>query len=364
MKILFITRKFPPSVGGMERFAYDLYEEIAKQTDTILIKYGGSNANKLVPLFGLILPSFFVRGCWQLVKGGIDIVHVQDGVLAPLGWLLSRLFRKPFVVVIHGLDITYKNPVFKTVIPRVVRRADAVLCISQAAADEAIARGAKPERTHVIPLGISDNYFGKSDRATMLKLLKIDDNKKVIITVGRLVKRKGVAWFVQNVMPELASKYPELQYLVVGEGAERPAIEAAVTKTSLGGQVKLLGRVDDELLTSLYNGADIFVMPNIIVPGDMEGFGLVSLEAALAELPVIATGVEGIKDAVTDEKNGLLVPLEDAKAFEVALDELLKNTHLARKFGKQARVYTLKKYRWEAVAREYIKQYETILDRR
>lgn len=361
MKILFVTRKYPPSVGGMERFAFDLHGELSKKATVKLIKWGRPNANKLLPLFCIILPYFFLRSCWTLLRGGIDVIHMQDGVLAPLGWGLSRLFRKPFVVVIHGLDITYKNPVFKLVVPRLLARADAVACISQAAADEAAARGVKPDRIHVIPLGIGDSYYGKADRDAVRELLGILPDKKLLVTVGRLVKRKGVAGFIENTLPAIVQAHPEVLYLVAGAGTERGNVEAAIASAGMESYVKLLGRVDDRLLFALYNGADVFVMPNMIVPGDMEGFGLVSLEAALCELPLVATGVEGIKDAVVNGKNGVLVPLGDHAAFTQAVNNFLDDPVLARKFGRQARRYTVSHYRWEKVAEAYIKQYEAIL---
>lgn len=364
MTILFITRKYPPSVGGMEHFAYELHRELAKKAEVKLIKWGGSNTNKLLPLFGVILPYFFVRACWTLVRGRIDVIHVQDGVLAPLGWALSRLSGKPFAVIIHGLDITYANPVFKLVVPKMVAKADAVLCISRAAAEEAMKRSARPERVQVIPLGIADSYFGRTEHGAIRELLDIPADKKILLTVGRLVKRKGVAWFIQNVLPEIVRAHPETVYLVTGEGEERPNIEAAVAKSGMEQQVKLLGRVDDTMLRALYNGADVFVMPNIIVPGDMEGFGLVSLEAALCELPLVATGVEGIQDAVTDGKNGVLVPLKDGTGFAGAVIRFLDDAKGARRFGKEARGYTLARYRWEAVADAYLEQYRRILVRK
>lgn len=360
MKILFMTRKYPPSVGGMERFAYDLQTELSKKLEVKLIKWGNPNAGKALVLVGVILPYFFVRASWTLTKGGIDVIHAQDGLMAPLGWLLSKLFRKPFVVVIHGLDITYKNPLFKLVIPRMVARADAVLCISQAAADEAIARGALPERVHVIPLGISDSYFGKADRQAVRALLNIPAEKKLLLTVGRLVKRKNVAGFIRDILPKVVTAQPETLYLVAGEGKERPNVEEAIVAAGMEKHVQLLGRVNDELLHALYNGADVFVMPNIIVPGDMEGFGLVSLEAALCELPLVATAVEGIKDAVTDGKNGILVTLGDNDSFADAVGKFLGDPKAALGFGKTARAYTLKNYRWETVADSYIEQYKKL----
>jgi len=170
-----------------------------------------------------------------------------------------------------------------------------------------------------------------------------------------------VAWFIAHVLPGLVKTYPKLIYLVVGEGAERGNIEAAIGSVRMEAHVRLLGRVTDDLYEAAYDGADVFVMPNIEVPGDMEGFGLVVLEASLCELPVVAADLEGIKDAVTDGQNGQLVPTRDIAAFNEAISRYLDDSIFAEKTGQKSRKYTLEHYRWENIARCYRAVYEQIL---
>lgn len=354
MRLLFVTRKFPPSVGGMEKFSYDLSQALAAKTDMTLVAWGGTGRIKAVVI---ALPYLFVRAFLALCRGGIDVIHVNDGLLAPSGYLLSRLFRKPFVVVIHGLDITYKNPLFRAVVPWSVKRADAVCCISQATAQQARLQGVPESKIKVINLAVQDDLAGRSNRTDLLKKLDLPADAKILLTVGRLVKRKGVAWFIDNVLGDLVKNNSRLMYLVVGEGQERPAIEAAIKRTGLEAHVRLLGRAKDELYTAAYNGADVFVMPNINVPDDMEGFGLVVLEAALCKLPVVAADTEGIRDAIIDGRNGYLVPVGDAQAFQERINLLLANSDQAAKFGEQARAYTVAHYQWEAIADRYLSVY-------
>ena len=357
MKLLFITRKFPPSTGGMETFAYDLYSSLSKKVDIKLIKWGRSN--KFLPL---VLPYFFLRASFLLLKGGIDIIHIQDGVIAPIGYTLSKLFSKPYTVVIHGLDITYKNKLFQFINLRAIKHADFVFCISQAAADEAIKRGVDISKLKVIPLGIPDDNFAPKDlaRKQLVENLELDNPKCLLLTVGRLVKRKGVEWFIENVLPNLVKKYPDLIYLVVGEGAYKPNIEMAISKTGLQNNIKMLGKVDDKTLKDLYNGTDIFVMPNIPVKDDIEGFGRVLLEASLCKLPVVASGIEGIKDAIIDDKNGKLVEAKNANAYEEEINKFIKNKDYAKDFGEKSRQYTLNNYQWDTIANEYIGYYKKL----
>jgi glycosyltransferase involved in cell wall biosynthesis len=360
VKVLFISRKFPPSVGGMELFAYDLAGALAGKVDLKLVKWGGRGRLKAVLI---ALPYLFVRSFLTLMTNKIDVIHVQDGVLAPAGYVLSRLFRKPFTVVIHGLEATYQNPLFKAFVPAAVRRADVVFCISSATAAEVKKLGVADSKIQFIPLAVADKLYGKADKETLRRQLGLSPETPIILTVGRLVKRKGVAWFVDHVLPDLVKKYPRLIYVVVGEGSYRPAIEAAIKRQKLGDHVKLLGRVDDDIYEAAYNGADVFVMPNINVPDDMEGFGLVLLEAALCALPVVAADTEGIKDAIADGKNGRLAPAEDAAGFQAAISGFLDEPAAARQFGRHSREFTLENYQWSSLAGRYIEQYRKLIKR-
>ncbi|HEY5152980.1 MAG TPA: glycosyltransferase family 4 protein [Candidatus Saccharimonadales bacterium] len=358
MKVLFITRKYPPSTGGMEQFAYDLHEALAAKIDVKLVKWSGTGRLKAILV---ALPTLGMKSTVALAGGGLDIIHAQDGVVAPLGYVLSRLFRKPFTVVIHGLDLTYGNPIFRSVVPWCVRRADTVFCISQSAAEEARKHGVADNRIQVVPLAVTDKLYGKSSRKALLEQLHLPSETKLLLTVGRLVKRKGVAWFIDAVLPDLVEQYPQLIYLVVGEGPETRSIEAAIELHKLDKNVRLPGRVTGSLYEAAYNGADIFVMPNITVPGDIEGFGLVLLEASVCALPVVAADTEGIKDAVTDGRNGVLVPVRDAATFAAQIKRFLDDPDYATQFGKNSRLFTLENYQWSKIADRYIDSYEELL---
>lgn len=360
MNILFIARRFPPSVGGMERFAYDLAESLQSKTSKMrLITWGGSN--KWLPI---VLPWLTLRSFWLLVTDrSIEIIHIQDASLSPIGWLLHKLSGKPYVVVAHGLDIMFKNPLYQKVIPWCLKRSSAVISISHATDDEVIKRGVNKSKTHTIPLGIiDDTHQIKPDKKLLAKKLSIKnlENKKILITVGRLVKRKGVAWFIENVMPEI-SKKGDVIYLIAGDGAEKLTIQTAIENKKLNKQVRMIGKVNEETKNLLYRSADIFVMPNIKVDGDMEGFGRVAHEAAVAGLPVIAGDLEGIKEAITNHQNGILVKSGDKKDFIDELNKMLKSAHDRNAFGTKARNFTLGNYNWDAVSMKYIDVYNKII---
>lgn len=356
--VLFIARRFPPSVGGMERFAYDLSSALAGVVHLHKITWGGSN--RWLPI---VLVGFFFRASWRLlIDRNISIIHMQDAVLAPIGWLLHFLFRKPYIVVAHGLDITYQSQVYQTVVLPFVRRASAVISISTATKDEAESRGIHPNISHVITLGIHDDY-GKVTHNRDALAETIGRNladKILLLTMGRLVKRKGVAWFVANVLPGIVEKNQNILYIVAGEGVERDNVYAAISEAGVGDYVLMLGRVSDEARMLLYQSCDVFVMPNIKVQGDMEGFGIVVHEAATAELPVVASNLEGIADALHNNKNGILVQSGDAETFIKQINQLIMSRKKRQDFGKRARRYTLESFSWHRIAEQYAVVYDQI----
>ncbi len=352
-KVLFITRTFPPSTGGMETVSYELHRNLKKGNDVTLVKWGGSK--KGLPI---ALPYIFVRASIATVFKRPDVVYLADGVLSPFGLWFRYVLRIPVCMTVHGLDATFDNSFYQTIFRVCAKRINRIVCVSRATQDEVLARGVKKSQTVVIPNGINDEFHiakRKDLRQMLSQRFDIDlDGKQILLSHGRLVRRKGVQWFAKNVIPKLTKDFPNVLYLVSGDGPYRSHIETTISKDELNKHVKLLGRTSDEELRALYNSADIFVMPNIKVPGDMEGFGVVLVEAASAGLPVIAADMEGMKDAIIDGRNGTLVEPENTDAYVQALSGLLssnKRHHL----GEKAREYTLQTFTWPKVARQYEK---------
>jgi glycosyltransferase involved in cell wall biosynthesis len=175
--------------------------------------------------------------------------------------------------------------------------------------------------------------------ARLKRLLGVDADADIVLTVGRLVPRKGVKWFVEHVLNRLPDN---VVYAIAGTGPDEDAIrDAALATGASGARVLLLGRVDDELRAALYTGADLFVMPNLPIGGDMEGFGLVAIEAATAGSLVLASDLEGIRDAVIDGETGLLCPPGDAERYVDRIIGLLRDAperaRLAERFARNAR---------------------------
>ena len=355
-RILFITRKFPPSVGGMETAAYELYNALRDGNSEVdLVAWGGSNKWLPVVYFWL-----FGRALVSVLTFRPDVIFLQDGVMAPLGWALKFLTRRPTLIVIHGLEVTHKNALYRLLVFPFMERQTAFAAVSEGTKQAAIASLGRvgSERVEVIHNGLSDVFYSTRPRDEQLRIVAQEadlplqrlDRSRILVTAGRLVKRKGVSWVVDNVMPRIVVDDPGILYLVAGSGPERTEIELAIDRHGLTDNVKLLGRVSDECLKALYNVADVFLMPNVRVPNDIEGFGLVAVEAASCGALVVASDLEGISDAVVNGKNGYLVPAEDASAYTTVITrELAARTQLP----DSVRRYTLDHYSWAETAAAY-----------
>ena len=343
-RFLFITRNYPPKIGGLEAYSYNLIREFEYHNRTFTITLSKSNLHLLWFFPFCILKALYIS--W---KHHIDHIHLCDALLSPIGILLKLLTKAKISVSVVGLDITYHNYFYQLLVPRCVRQMDHIICISRATRDECTSRGIPANRCAVIPIGINqdDTYMPDSRADLRHKLEQMANvsvqNRTILLTVGRLVKRKGVAWFVEHVMPHLDSR---CLYLVIGAGPDKNHIQKLVTRFQLEQRVFLLGKRSDIERNILLNASDIFIMPNISVPGDIEGFGIVAIEAGSCGLPVIASNIQGMRDAVLHGKSGILVEEQNVNDYKAAIE----NMHLDR---EQIRAVVISTFSWATIYDQY-----------
>jgi len=317
---LFLTRKFPPSVGGMETLAAGVWRTLSTAApESVLVAHHGSNRS--LPRW---LPGAIARTLRLVMTGRVDIVLTGDAVMHAAAWPLLRLLRVPTATMVLGLDMTYGNRAYQAVVPRTLRRAQVVIAISEATAAVARNLGIPPARVHVVQLGVdapdvTSEQRGEA-RARLNVQLDTTEDQVLVLTLGRLVRRKGTVWFLRNVLPQLPDR---VVCLVAGDGRDAEQVHRAVAELGLGERVRLLGQVDDTERELLLRGTDLFVQPNIRVPGDIEGFGLVTIEAAMRGLPVVAADLEGIAEAVVNGLTGTLLPAGDAESWVEELTRLV-----------------------------------------
>ena len=264
------------------------------------------------------MPYALLKATYWSQRERISRIHLCDGFLSVLGVLLKFFGLSNVSVTIHGLDITFRNSFYQSLIPRCVGRLDKIICVSRHTREECLDRGIPAEKIHVIPNGIDPSDFQVSQsrescRAEAAERLGVSvEGKKILLTVGRLVPRKGVAWFVEEVMPHLDGSF---LYLVAGEGPDFDRIASLVSHCHLQDRVFLMGKVTEDTRNKLFHASDLFIMPNVEVDGDVEGFGIAAIEAGCCGLPIIASDVQGLKEAVLDGRTGFLVAAGNTEGF-------------------------------------------------
>ena len=346
MRVLFISRAYPPVVGGIEKENREIFNSLSKYLEVCLV--ANRRGKSFLPFFFVYA---FIKSAWMLRH--YDVVLLGDGVACVLGRALQMISRKPMIGIVHGLDLTYNNRLYQLLwIKQFIGRMDKLIAIGNETIIQGVLRGIPRSKFAFVPDGV--HVERKVNRYTKNDLERLTNRKikgKILLTLGRLVERKGIVWFVENVMVNLRD---DIVYVVAGTGNEKNRLLAAIEKLEFKDRVIYVGGVSEQEKEMLYLTADIFVQPNITVEGDMEGFGLVVLEAASYGLPVVASNIEGLKDAIHNGKNGFLLEERDADAYKQKIESLFMDDESRRQFGANARKYVEEHFSWERTARQYV----------
>jgi phosphatidylinositol alpha-1,6-mannosyltransferase len=346
MRVLFVTRKYPPKIGGMESLSYGLTSGFPEPKTTIAL--GRSQAHLI-----WFLPYVIVRVAFSASR--YDVIHLGDAMLSVAGLVPRVLLKRKVAVSVHGLDLTFRSWLYQAYL-KVFLRADVFIANSESTKRLAEARGLSPVRT--ILIGVPDRYFGVlRGKNRDAELARVAAGRVVLVTLGRLVRRKGAAWFVRHVLPQLSG----VLYVLIGVGPDQDEILRAAREAGVTDALWLAGSVDDQRVLDLFGTADVFVMPNIAVPGNVEGFGIVAIEAAASGLPVVASRLEGIPDAISDGENGRLVAPEDSAAYVSALQELVSSADERRRQGERGRAHTAQHSAWPRIIAQYVELFTELL---
>ncbi len=335
--LCFVTRKYPPQRGGMELLSLELTTRIARRRPTRIIAKAVRRP---------ALPGFIVAAALRLLvdcaRGRIAVLHLGDPVLSPLA-MVAKVFGVPTVVTIHGLDVTYDHPLYRFWLRLFLWKLDAYVCISDSARKAAVERGVPENRTSVIGVGID---------IAPIPVPQARREDDLLLFVGRLVRRKGLAWFVGNVLPALAAKRPRLRLAVLGDGPERQTVIDIAARARVLDKVELLGSADDARKWEWYARATACIMPNVRIEGDIEGFGIVALEAMAAGCALIVSDIEGLAEAIAGSP-AQPVPAGDADAWCTAVSRLLDDAQLRRRIGDEAKRWVDSARNWNIVIDRY-----------
>lgn len=310
-KILFITKNYPPQLGGMENYCRDLAKYFGVSGNTVYLIANGK--------WRLWLPFFAVKAffLWMYYAWKADAIWIGDGSISLIGLILGCITRTKRYVTIHALDITWNKRLYQKIIPNIVAKANHIVAVSQYAKDECIKRWVPTSKITVIPNGIDPDIMPEPSltKDEIFARYGIDTSwKRVLLSLGRHIERKGIHWFLDEVIPKLGGEYV---YVIGWWWPYTERYEQIIQEKNLK-NVHLIGRPTNEEKCALYKWSDLFIMPNILVLWDAEWFGIVCIEAWWYGLPVIASNIEGIRDAVIDGETGRLMD-KDVKDWVKAI---------------------------------------------
>ncbi|MEM9198830.1 MAG: glycosyltransferase family 4 protein [Pseudomonadota bacterium] len=337
--VTFVSRKWPPAIGGMETYSVKLCQALEAHLPVRPLVLPG-RADGSVPRAGALV-------AWGL-RTGLDLLtarkptallHIADVAIWPLALLaMIRNRRCQVLISAHGTDVAYGlrggvrgrgYNVYVRIGARLLRRARLV-ANSAATAQHAARLGFRDIR--VVPLA-----------AKVAAPVSVEPTGRMLFS-GRLVRRKGLSWFVRTVLPQLPQ---EIGLDVAG------TIWNEVEETALKNpRVRFLGQLQHPAMMRAYAGALCVVVPNLVMPnGEYEGFGLVAVEGAAAGGLVLAAAEGGLTDAVMDGQTGFLLPPGDATAWAQKIHEILSWSDDTRAaFVAQARGLARRHYSWDRVA--------------
>lgn len=362
MRILYISHLHPPkneplkNLGGMQNVSLQMTKALNRreevEIDSIILHSSWS-------YIGVKTTFFLISLLWRIpmkVKSvKPDVILFSSMVTAGVLPFMVTKPKVPKVTINHGQDVTLPVSIYQWYLKFVFKYLDGVISVSSATRNASILRGMDPEKGVVLPNGYEEkeheNLPEKEDALKILHetYLNNHEGRKVLLTVGRQVKRKGHQWFIENVIPKIESDFV---YLIVGSGPEFENIKEARSHSEFKDRIVLTGKISKEMLSICYSASDLFIMPNIPVPGDMEGFGIVILEANRAGVPAIASDLEGIKDVIKQGVNGYRIEQGDATEFANKIDDVLNND--LDTFSICAKDYVIKTFNWNAVVEKYI----------
>ena len=365
MRVLYVTRDYPPAVGGMERNAAEMTAALARLGHAVRVLAPHGSA----PMPGAELHAYRLLGNWHVAGAwlrwlvlGHALAFRPDVIIAntwsPCGWaarLAARLANVPLFIVAHGLDV--REPLARPATRRLelatLRACTTVLAVSHYTKAVLVYAGLPPDRVRIVANGVdcarfSPKLSGSKTWRTRLNL----PCRQLIITVARLMPHKGHATVLEALALLVARGY-DPGYLIVGDGPERAALEQLAAARDLQGRVRFLAAVTENELPLAYAAADVLAMPSVPAPdGSVEGFGIAYLEGSAAGLPVIGCSGSGAEDAIVDGGTGWLIPPGDSTALAEKLALLADRPLENQLLGAAGRVRAANEFSWDSLARK------------
>ncbi|MDP4668325.1 MAG: glycosyltransferase family 4 protein [Candidatus Nanopelagicales bacterium] len=364
-KTLVITNDFPPRPGGIQTFIYGLVQGFDPDDVVVLTsKHTGwqeFDKQEKYPIFRhntqMLLPTKAVGDQAITIIKEFNCDRVLFGASAPLGLLANRLKNhgiKKTVAITHGHEVGWAfTPGLKQTFQKIVKDVDKLTYLTKFTFEqisEAISSDQLEKFEQLTP-GIDINMFNPENK-TNGQSQKIRErfrlgNKPVVVCVSRLMARKGQDTLIE-VWPEVLKKVPDAHLLIVGGGSLKQSLHKKTFDNNVHTSVTITGAVDWKELPGFYAAGDVFAMPvrTRNLGFDVEGLGIVYLEASATGIPVIAGNSGGAPEAVIDGVTGFVLNPNNQMILAEKIIELLLNKELSNRLGKQGRSWIEKQWQW------------------
>ncbi len=355
MKMLLITLEYPPQKGGVASYYVGVVSELKRRGHEVVVKLDGLLSKWVFPRW---LNAYFALST-ILKKEKPDVIAV--GNILPLGTVAYLLRRKiPYIVFVHGTDILWTQKYWwrRWMAQKILARAKLVVANSEFTRSQLTVISSQFTEKSVVVYPCP-NMVSNVEQAQVEALRrKLGLNgKKVLLTLGRVVARKGYDT-VLRALPEILRHVPNVVYVVAGDGPDLERLQNLVARgfmprsggtqdAALQNWVRFVGEISDEERAAYFALCDLFVMPSRQIGPEVEGFGIVYLEAALFGKPSIGGRSGGVPEAILDGKTGALVDPTDASAFARVAVQFLRDDRAREELGKNARARVLDEFTWE-----------------
>jgi phosphatidylinositol alpha-1,6-mannosyltransferase len=279
-----------------------------------------------------------------------------------IGWCVHVLTGRPYLLYAHGEEvlISLSSRRLRWLIPRLYNGAAATIANSRQTKALLENIGVRPEKIHVIHPGVEATAFQPGDDAAKaIRQRHSVGQSPALLTLGRLQRRKGQDMVIRA-LPRIAKSFRDVKYIIVGIGDEYDFLQRLAREVGVEDKVIFVGQVHDSDQAAYYAACDVFIMPNRTIGADVEGFGIVFLEAGAAGKPVIGGRSGGTGEAIQDGVTGIRVDGDNVEAIAAAVIDLLADPTKARVMGERGRQRVEASFTWESIF-ERTRQISTIV---
>lgn len=371
INILLLSEIFPPKHGGSGRWFFELYRRLTPGTMTLITHNGASQRQQsidntfpqtilrlpmtstswgLLSLEGLMFYARMVRRILKLKPTRLDQIHcgraLPEGFM---GLIVSLLLRKPLVCYVHGEDIEVARTSreLALMVRLVLKGSKRLICNSQNTRHLLMNHWRVPShKIEVLNPGVDTAVFQPSLPDADFRRQMGWEGRFVTLTVGRLQRRKGHDKMIEA-LPAIRQNIPNVLYAIVGDGDQRPTLQALVEQHGLEQAVQFLDELDDDQLVQCYQQCNLFILPNRADGNDIEGFGMVLVEAQAAGKPVIAGDSGGTAETMVQGVTGLVIDCTQPETIQQGVVQLHKGVQSGNFTPDTCRNHVLENLTWE-----------------